>query len=220
MAPSNSELCRLYLISPPTFDLDDFSSQLSLALKAGDVACLQLRLKGASDGAIRTASSRLIPICKNHGVAFVINDRPDLAADVGADGVHIGVDDVSYTEARRLVGQDAIVGVSCYNSRHLAMVAGENGASYIAFGAFFPTTTKQPRVHAEPELLTWWQTNTTVPCVAIGGVSVQNCGVLVRAGADFLAVISGIWSNPDGPGVAVSIFNEEIKKHSNVTIKD
>ena len=220
MPLSNSELCRLYLISPPTFDLDDFSGQLSLALKAGDVACLQLRLKGASDSAIRTASARLIPICKDHGVAFVINDRPDLATDVGADGVHIGVDDVSYEKTRRLVGEDAIVGVSCYNSRHLAMVAGEGGADYIAFGAFFPTTTKQPRVHAKPELLTWWHTNTTVPCVAIGGISVENCGVLIQAGADFLAVISGIWSNPDGPGVAVSTFNEKIKIHSNAVIND
>lgn len=220
MPSSNPELCRLYLISPPAFDVDDFSEQLSVALKAGDVACLQLRLKGASDRAIRTASSRLIPICKDHGVAFVINDRPDLAADVGADGVHVGASDISCGEARRLVGQDAIVGVSCYNSRHLAMVAGEHGADYIAFGAFFPTTTKQPQVYAKPELLRWWHANTTLPCVAIGGISAENCGMLVRAGADFLAVISGIWSNPDGPGIAVSTFNEKIKIHTNAIIND
>ena len=220
MRSPNSELCRLYLISPPAFDLGEFSDQLSLALKSGDVACLQLRLKGASDRSIRTASSQLIPICKDHGVAFLINDRPDLAADVGADGVHVGADDASYPEARRLVGHDAIVGVSCYNSRHLAMVAGEYGADYIAFGAFFPTTTKQPRVHAKPDLITWWHTHTTVPCVAIGGISAENCGVLVRAGDDFLAVISGIWSNPDGPGIAVSAFNKEIKIHSNAIIND
>ena len=218
MLSPNSEVCRLYLISPPTFDLDDFSGQLSLALKAGDVACLQLRLKGASDSAIRTASARLIPICKDHGVAFVINDRPDLATDVGADGVHIGIDDVSYEKTRRLVGDDAIVGVSCYNSRHLAMVAGEDGADYVAFGAFFPTSTKQPQVRAKPELLTWWHTTTTVPCVAIGGISAENCGALVRAGADFLAVISGIWSNPGGPENAVSAFNEEMKVHSHAMI--
>ena len=220
MLSPNSEVCRLYLISPPTFDLDEFSGQLSLALKSGDVACLQLRLKGSSDRTIRTASSQLIPICKDHGVAFLINDRPDLAADVGADGVHVGADDASYAEARRLVGQDAIVGVSCYNSRHLAMVAGENGADYVAFGSFFPTTTKQPKVQTKPEHLTWWHTNTTVPCVAIGGISVENCGVLVRAGADFLAAISGVWSNPDGPGIAVSTFNEEIKINSNAMIND
>ena len=220
MRSPNSELCRLYLISPPAFNLDEFSGQLSLALKSGDVACLQLRLKGATDRSIRTASSELIPICKEHGVAFLINDRPDLAADVGADGVHVGADDASYAEARRLVGHDAIVGVSCYNSRHSAMVAGEDGADYIAFGAFFPTTTKQPRVRAKPDLITWWHTNTTVPCVAIGGISAENCGVLVRAGADFLAVISGIWSNPDGPGIAVSAFNEEIKIHSKAIIND
>ena len=218
MSSPNSELCRLYLISPPVFDLHAFSCQLSLALKGGDVACLQLRLKGVNDSEIRTASARLIPICKDHGVAFLINDRPDLAVDVGADGVHVGASDASYEEARRLVGKDAIVGVSCYNARHLAMVAGEDGADYVAFGAFFPTSTKQPRVRAKPELLTWWHTTTTVPCVAIGGISAENCGALVRAGADFLAVISGIWSNPDGPENAVSAFNEKIKRHSHAMI--
>ena len=214
MPPTKSGPCRLYLISPPTFALNDFASQLSVALEGGDVACVQLRLKGVDDDTIRAASAQLIPICHNHGVAFLINDRPDLAADVGADGVHVGANDASYAEARRLVGKDAIVGVSCYNSRHLAMIAGENGADYLAFGAFFPTSTNQPPVRAEPELLTWWGNATTIPCVAIGGISVENCGVLIRAGADFLAVISAIWSHPCKPETAVAAFNEEIAKQS------
>ena len=218
MPPSKADRCRLYLISPPAFVLDDFSCQLSAALNAGDVACVQLRLKGVDDDTIRAASAQLIPICHNHGVSFLINDRPDLAADVGADGVHVGANDASYAEARRLVGKEAIVGVSCYNSRHLAIIAGEDGADYIAFGAFFPTSTKQPRVRAEPELLTWWRNSTTVPCVAIGGISVENCGVLIRAGADFLAVISAIWSHPCNPETAVAVFNKEIETQSRTTI--
>lgn len=215
--PPKSDRCRLYLISPPAFSLDDFTNQLSAALNAGDVACVQLRLKGVDDDTIRAASAQLIPICRDHGVAFLINDRPDLAAAVGADGVHIGANDASYAEARRLVGKDAIVGVSCYNSRHLAMIAGEDGADYIAFGAFFPTSTKQPRERAEPELLTWWRNTTTVPCVAIGGISVENCGVLIRAGADFLAVISAIWSHPCKPETIVTNFNKEIAAQSHTT---
>ena len=206
--------CRLYLISPPALSIDDFADQLILALKAGDVACLQLRLKNAGDAAIRTASARLIPICHDHDVAFILNDRPDLAADIGADGVHVGKNDTSYAEARRLMGGDAIVGVSCYNSSHLAIVASEKGADYVAFGAFYPTSTKQPPEHAEPELLTWWQDVTTVPGVAIGGITTDNCGALVQAGADFLAVISGVWDHRGGPRTAVTEFNKQIATQS------
>lgn len=151
-----------------------------------------------------------MPIVQERDVAFLINDRPDLAAEAGADGVHIGEDDAPYEEARRLVGRDAIVGVSCYNSRHRAMVAAEAGADYVAFGAFFDTTTKEPKAKAEPELLTWWQELMEVPCVAIGGITVDNCGGLVRAGADFLAVSSGVWSYEGGPAAAVRDFNTAI----------
>ena len=215
VAPSRSgHRCRLYLISPPALSIDDFADQLILALKAGDVACLQLRLKNAGDAAIRTASARLIPICHDHDVAFILNDRPDLAADIGADGVHVGKNDASYAEARRLMGGDAIVGVSCYNSRHLAIVASEKGADYVAFGAFYPTATKQPPERAEPELLTWWQDVTTVPSVAIGGITTDNCGALVQAGADFLAVISGVWGHRGGPRTAVAEFNKQIATQS------
>jgi len=213
--PSRSgHRCRLYLITPPALPIDDFADQLTLALKAGDVACLQLRLKNADDAAIRTASARLMPICHDYDVAFILNDRPDLAADIGADGVHVGENDASYAEARRLMGGDAIVGVSCYNSRHLAIGASEEGADYVAFGAFYPTETKQPPERAEPELLTWWQDVTTVPGVAIGGITTDNCGALVQAGADFLAVISGVWGHRDGPGTAVAEFNKQIATQS------
>jgi len=198
--------CQLYLISPPEFRLDDFGIKLSEALETGKVSCFQLRLKNATDVDIRIASEALLPICQDNGVPFIVNDRPDLAAEVGADGTHIGADDIGYKEARRLVGDEGIVGVSCYNSIHTALVRAEAGADYVAFGAFFPTTTKTPRTRAELEVLTWWQQATTVPSVAIGGITVNNCAPIISAGADFIAVISGVWDHSDGPSAALSQF--------------
>jgi thiamine-phosphate pyrophosphorylase len=200
--------CRLYLITPPRFDLTDFAHDFKSALSGGDVACVQLRLKGASDEEVRAATTALMPIAQDNDVAFIINDRPDLAKELGADGAHVGQQDTSYKEAREILGSDFIVGVTCHNSRHLAMEAGEAGADYVAFGAFFPTDTKQVTHHAEPELLTWWNKLFEVPCVAIGGINIENCRPLISAGADFLAVSSGVWNHPQGPQAAVQAFNE------------
>jgi thiamine-phosphate pyrophosphorylase len=204
--------CRLYLVTPPELDPARFAAELEAALGAGDVACLQLRLKGVDDDAIRAATCALMPIAHRHDVAFLINDRPDLAAELGADGVHIGQEDVAYAEARRLVGPDRIVGVTCHDSRHLAMVAAESGADYVAFGAFFPTDTKEAKTRAEPEILAWWSELMEVPCVAIGGITVENCAPLVAAGADFLAVSAGVWAYADGPAAAVRAFNAAIAR--------
>jgi thiamine-phosphate pyrophosphorylase len=153
----------------------------------------------------------LRPIAQARDVAFILNDRPDLAAATGCDGVHVGRDDPNIVEARRLVGPDAIVGASAYDSRHRAMEAGESGADYVAFGAFFPTTTKIAEGHPGPDILEWWTDIMVVPCVAIGGITVENCGALVQAGADFLAVSSGVWNHPDSPAAAVKAFNRAIK---------
>lgn len=208
----NGTACRLYLITPPALDAATFRDQLEAALDAGDVACLQLRLKDVGDDDIRRATEALMPPAQARDVAFLINDRPDLAAELGADGVHIGQEDMSYAEARRLVGADRIVGVTCHNSRHLAMEAAEAGADYVAFGAFFPTGTKEPKTRAEPEILEWWSSLMVVPCVAIGGITVANCPILVRAGADFLAVSAGVWAYDAGPAAAVRDFNAAIAK--------
>lgn len=202
--------CRLYLITPPTLDLAKFTPLLAATLDAGDVACVQLRLKGAGDDEVRRAIDALRPVVHEREVAFILNDRPDLAAAGGCDGVHVGQDDTPYAQARKIMGRDAIVGVTCHDSRHLAMVAGEDGADYVAFGAFFDTATKEPKARAEPEILSWWQEMMEIPCVAIGGVTVENCRVLVEAGADFLAVSGGVWNNKDGPAAAVKAFNEII----------
>jgi thiamine-phosphate pyrophosphorylase len=203
--------CRLYLITPPRIEPASFAETLAVALDGGDVACIQLRLKDVGDGEIRRAADRLRPVAQDRGVAFIMNDRPDLAAATGCDGVHVGQEDASYEDARALLGEDAIVGVTCKNSRHLAMEASEKGADYVAFGAFFESSTK-PRTDpargpADLEILRWWSEMMTVPSVAIGGITVDNCPPLVAAGVDFLAVIAGVWSYPDGPAAAVKAFN-------------
>ena len=180
---------------------------LKEALAGGDVASFQLRLKHVSDDEIRRACDKLRPIVQAAGAAFILNDRPDLAAELGCDGVHVGQEDAAYAEARAAVGKDAIVGVTCHNSRHLAMEAGEAGADYVAFGAFFPTQTKEPKTEADIELLAWWAKAMVVPCVAIGGITVKNAPALIAAGADFLAISAGVWAHEDGPRAAVKAFN-------------
>lgn len=202
-----TERCRLYLITPAKLEPESFAKTLQRVLDAGDVASLQLRLKDASDEAIRRAVEILMPIAQVKDVAFILNDRPDLAAELRCDGVHVGQDDVSYQEARAAVGRERIVGVTCHNSRHLAIEAAEAGADYVAFGAFFPTTTKSPKAFAEIETLRWWAEMMVVPCVAIGGIKIENAKPLIEAGADFLAVSSGVWVHEDGPAAAVKAFN-------------
>lgn len=203
--------CRLYLITPPRLDdLAAFGHALAGALDAGDVAALQIRLKGQPDEIVAAAVDALMPIAQARGVAVILNDRPDLAARLGCDGVHIGQDDAPLSEARRIMGKAAMIGVTCHDSLHLAMEAAEGGADYVAFGAFFPTATKEARTRADPELLTHWQADMLVPCVAIGGITVDTARGLARAGADFLAVSAGVWSHGDGPAAAVKAFNAEM----------
>src|SRR6201996_5292240 len=187
-----TSLCRLYLITPPRVDeLAGFGRVLAHALDAGDVAALQIRLKEVSDEIIAAAVDALSPIAQARGVAVILNDRPDLAARLGCDGVHVGQDDTPLSEARRLMGKERMVGVTCHDSRHLAMEAAEGGADYVAFGAFFPTATKDAPTRADPEILSIWQELMEVPCVAIGGITVENAASLAAAGADFLAVSAG-----------------------------
>ena len=203
--------CRLYLITPPVLaDLAAFGHTLAQALDAGDVAALQIRIKDAPDDIVTAVVEALSPIAQARGVAVILNDRPDLAARLGCDGVHIGQEDAPYAQARKLMGPKAMIGVTCHDSRHLAMEAAEEGADYVAFGAFFPTATKDAKFHAELEILEMWQEVMQIPCVAIGGITVENCRPLVTAGADFLAVSAGVWAYPEGPAAAVKAFNAEI----------
>ena len=209
--------CRLYIISPPRIELESFAKTLQQTLDAGDVASFQLRLKSddttpLSDDDILRACEKLIPITQKYDVAFLLNDRPDLAIQTQADGCHIGQNDMPCKEARQLLGNNKIVGVTCHNSRHLAMLAGEDDADYVAFGAFFNTITKQTSSQCEPEILSWWQEVATLPCVAIGGITTQNASTLITAGADFLAVSNGIWGHDNGPAQAVKEFNALFEK--------
>ncbi len=201
--------CRLYLITPPAVDLGRFPDHLAAALDAGDVAAVQLRLKDADDRAVVRAIDVLRPVVQSRDVAFLVNDRPDLAAAHGCDGAHVGQDDMAASEARAALGE-LTLGVTCHASRDLAFAAGEAGADYVAFGAFFPTATKRAPARCEPETLQWWSELMELPCVAIGGIDAANCAPLVQAGADFLAVVGAVWSDPDGPAAGVRRMNAAI----------
>ncbi|WP_310542182.1 thiamine phosphate synthase [Phenylobacterium sp.] len=207
MTPS----CRLYLITPPRIDdLAVFGRSLAAAMDAGDVAAVQIRLKDQSEEIIAAAVDALSPIIQSRGAAVILNDDPALAARLKCDGVHVGQDDMPLAQARKVMGPNAMIGVTCHDSRHLAMEAAEAGADYVAFGAFFPTTTKDAATRAEPEILSIWQEVMETPCVAIGGITAETARGLAAAGADFLAVSAGVWAHPEGPAAAVKAIDAEI----------
>jgi len=198
--------CQLYLISPPAIEAD-FVERLARAFDGGRVDAFQLRLKGLDEDAIAMAADPIQKLCAERDVAFIINDSVALAQRLGADGVHLGQEDGSAKEARKLLGPKVQIGVTCHDSRHLAMEAGEAGADYVAFGAFYPTTTKETRHRADPSILGWWTALFELPCVAIGGITADNAAPLVKAGADFLAVSGAVWNHPQGPKAGVAAFS-------------
>lgn len=198
--------CQLYLISP----LDvcgAFSEKLEQALSAGPVAAFQFRVKGIDQHEAAALAAPLQEICARHDVAFIVNDSISLAKRLKADGVHLGQGDGDARDAREQLGRDAQIGVTCHNSRHLAMEAAEAGADYVAFGAFFPTNTKEVENIAELDTVQKWTLVTEIPCVAIGGITPDNAKPLIEAGADFLAVSGAVWNHPQGPAEAVKAFN-------------
>ena len=203
--PSARPPCQLYLISPPDVG-GDFPGRLEQALAGGPVAAFQFRVKGIDQHEAARLAEPLQRICEAREVAFIVNDDMGLAKRIGADGVHLGQGDGDPREARALLGPSAQIGVTCHASRHLAMEAGEAGADYVAFGAFFPTSTKETRHRPEPAILSWWSRLFEIPCVAIGGITPENGRVLVEAGADFLAVSGAVWGHPAGPAAAVEEF--------------
>lgn len=199
------EPTQLYLISP--LDVGgSFPDRLARALDAGEVAAFQFRVKDVDQHQAARLAEPLQKVCADRGTAFIVNDSIGLAKRLGADGVHLGQEDGTVEEARRSLGRDAQIGITCNASRHLAMEAGEHGADYVAFGAFFPTTTKVTKHVAGLDLLEWWQAIFEIPCVAIGGITPDNCGDLVRAGADFLAVSGAVWNGDEA--AAVRAFHE------------
>ena len=203
---------RLYLITPPSLDATRFPDLLAAALDAGDVAAVQLRLKDADDAAWRRTIEALRPVAQDRGVAFLLNDRAELVRASGCDGAHVGQTDMPARTARALLGPDLMLGVTCHESRDLAMQAGEDGADYVAFGAFYPSDTKQVTHRADPAILRWWSELMELPCCAIGGITAANCAPLVQAGADFIAVVGAVWGHPDGPAAGVRTLDEAIRQ--------
>lgn len=201
MAQLSSEL---YLISP--LDVGGtFPDRLIRALEAGPVAAFQFRVKDIDEHEAARLAEPLQRICADRDVAFLVNDSISLARRLGADGVHLGQEDGDVKDARERLGRDAQIGITCHDSRHLAMDAGEQGADYVAFGAFFPSGTKETKHVAGLDLLEWWQSIFELPCVAIGGITPANCVPLVQAGADFLAVSNGVWAGDEAANVAAFI---------------
>lgn len=209
-ALSSGESCRLYLLTPPALDPLSFRNELARALDAGDVAAVQLRLKDADEGTVRSAIEVLAPVAQSRGVAFILNDDPELAAATGCDGAHVGQTDTAAHEARRILGPERTLGVTCHASRDLAIRAGEAGADYVAFGSFYQSGTKAEATHASVDILRWCSEVMTLPSVAIGGITAENCAPLVQAGADFLAVVAAIWSHPDGAAAGVRALRAAI----------
>lgn len=197
--------CQLYLISPLKVG-GDFPERLRRALEAGPVAAFQFRVKGMDQHEAARLAEPLQAICAEHEVAFIVNDSVGLAKRLGADGVHLGQEDGDPREARQLLGPSVQIGVTCHDSRHLAMEAGEAGADYVAFGAFYPTDTKETRHRPDPAILGWWSTLFELPCVAIGGITPGNARPLIEAGADFIAVCGAVWNDPDGEAAAIRKF--------------
>lgn len=197
--------CQLYLISP--LDVAGaFPEILARALDGGPVAAFQFRVKDVGEHDAAKLAEPLQRLCADRDVAFIVNDSVSLAKRLGADGVHLGQDDGDVREARDRLGKEAQIGVTCHGSRHLALEAGDAGADYVAFGAFYPTTTKPVKHVAKPALLRWWHVWSELPSVAIGGITPANAAPLIEAGADFLAVSAGVWQHPAGPAAAVAEF--------------
>jgi thiamine-phosphate pyrophosphorylase len=203
--PTGRPPCQLYLISPPEVG-GDFPGRLERALAGGPVAAFQLRVKGVDQHQAARLAEPLQRLCEANEVAFIVNDDMGLAKRIGADGVHLGQSDGDPREARALLGPAAQIGVTCHDSRHLAMEAGDAGVDYVAFGAFFPTATKETSHRPDPSILSWWSRLFEIPCVAIGGITPENGRVLVDAGADFLAVCGAVWGHKGGPETAVAEF--------------
>jgi thiamine-phosphate pyrophosphorylase len=208
-----TETCQLYLITPPLVpDHHAFSHELEKAIDGGPIAALQIRLKTSSKDELRAFSRLIAPVAQKAGIAVLMNDHVDLVRELGLDGVHIGQTDMPLKEARKALGPSAMIGVTCHNSRHLAMEASEGGADYVAFGAFYPTTTKDVIHMAELETLTIWQETMEIPCVAIGGITSDTAPDIVRAGADFIAVSSCVWNHPEGATEGVRYLLDSMAK--------
>jgi thiamine-phosphate pyrophosphorylase len=207
--PPRTEPAKLYLISPQDVG-GTFPDRLKAACEPGIAAAFQLRVKDVDEHDLARLAEPLLRICADANVAFIVNDSMALAKRLGADGVHLGQSDGDIREARALLGPSAQIGKTCHDSRHLAMEAGEAGADYVAFGAFYPTMTKPSNYRPHPSILSWWSAVFEIPCVAIGGLTPENSKPIVDAGADFVAVCQAVWGKDD-PAPAVKAFEQVLR---------
>lgn len=214
-----SHTCQIYIITPPKLSPVVFADALARALDAAPVAAVQLRLEEAQDDHWKTAIEHLMPVTQARGAAFIVNNRVQLAKDMDADGVHLGMSDMRIADARALLGADKIIGASCLDSKHLGMTAAERGADYVSFGPFYtsrspfyPDKAYAPKYMVSPNILTWWSTLMETPCVAAGGIKPANCGDLVKAGADFICASTSIWDHDGGAETAIRDFHAAIEK--------
>ena len=203
--------CQLYLISPLELG-GSFPAQLEAALSAGPVAAFQFRMKDVDQHEAAALAVPLQAICAAYDVAFIVNDSVALAKRLNADGVHLGQSDGDIADARAELGKAFQIGVTCHNSRHLAMEAAEAGADYVAFGAFYPTITKDVEHSAELDTVEKWSRVMEIPCVAIGGITPENAKPIIDAGADFIAISSAVWNHPQGAAEAIKAFNMVLAK--------
>ena len=207
--PESQHPCQLYLISPQDVG-GNFPDRMRAAFGGGEVAAFQLRVKDVDPHELARLADPLQRICADHDVAFIVNDSVAMAKRLDADGVHLGQSDGDVKEARAILGPTKQIGVTCHDSRHLAMEAGEKGADYVAFGAFYETTTKPSKYRPQPAILSWWASLFEIPCVAIGGITPDNAAPLIAAGADFISVCQAVWGQDD-PAAAVARFNAVTK---------
>ncbi len=205
-------MTKIYLISPAQIELKTFSVSLKKALGTALTQVFQLRLKNYDLAEVKKIAQELKKICHDNNCLFLLNDFSKIALEIGADGVHLGEEDKSIKIVRENSPSNFIIGASCYDSKHLAMEAGEQGADYLSFGAFFPTKTKASRGKPTTEIIEWCNEMINLPIVAIGGITDKNCSPLIKAGADFLAVISYVWEHPLGEVVALQNLSSAIKK--------
>ncbi len=215
----NPDICQIYAITPPVIEneaafLKKLDKALGAAPKNQPVACLQIRLKNLKETALIQLGRSITHIAHKHQTLVLMNDDPAIAKKIGADGAHIGQDDMDYFSSRQLLGKDAIIGVTCHNSKELAFRAANEGADYVAFGAFYETQTKAAKTRADLEILKWWNENIEIPCVAIGGINLSNAQEIISAGADFIALSSGIWDHPQGPEKAIKALSKLCLEHS------
>lgn len=186
----------LYVVTPDWDDTQKLVDTTEAAIRGG-ASLVQYRHKTASDALRLTQAKALQAVCREYGVSFIVNDFVELAADIDADGVHVGGTDMAVAKARAIIGPDKIVGSSCYGELERAVTAEKEGASYAAFGGFYPSRVKKYAVTTSPDIIAQAKDSIHIPVVVIGGMTPDNIAPLIAQGADMVAAVSGVYMQED-----------------------